>query len=247
MKAKLILTLTIWCSIGLLSQSRAQQFNRKDLIGSWQVDIPKMMKATAAYGGRKMDFRSEMGTIGLVSPIRTFKADGTYTYTEFSSSKAKITQKWKLEGNKIILYSEGGKGKTIELASLDKHRFVMKSKEGGQLEFLSLNSILSDLEKTNKVSAIHDKIVGDWNLIAIGIRKQALQLGFTYTFAADGQCKLTSLMKNEQKGTWKLGDKNSITFTNDDQINPSKIVYFTDQKMVLIDNQGYHMVLERKQ
>ncbi|HAS40977.1 MAG TPA: hypothetical protein DCS93_10875 [Microscillaceae bacterium] len=247
MKIKLLIILLLLA--GLFSQTQAQ-FNEKDLIGYWQVNIPKIIKS-AANLGQKMSLQEEMGMVSMMGAIREFRADGTYINSEsVLPGKGKKDQgKWKLVGKEIILSFEGRKDQIITLIALDRSQFTMepKNEEGGRFEFITLNPILEALRKKNDAKTSTAKITGDWTLTALEKDGQITCLGHTYSFAADGKFKATTLMKHEEKGIWKLENNNTLGIGSQAYLSPCKIVYFTPQQMVLEDQEGIKMLLNRVQ
>lgn len=242
MKTNILFTLIF---IGLITWKAQAQYNQNDLVGMWQVNVPKLLKSLPESRKEKMDANQELLSMMFLSNAFQLKKDGsTITQRPSFSGNSKTKQgKWQLTGKILSLTNEKGKVSKMHLLEVTKDRFIAKNpdKPEQEAEFISLKSILKSMTKTNQAQATQAQLIGDWKLAAFESKGKTFAFGITYTLASDGTHKITTVLGKtdpQLNGTWKMTEKNTFEVKTPRETSTFKIVYFTPNQMIAIDNKG---------
>ncbi len=95
MKTNILFTLIF---IGLITWKAQAQYNQNDLVGMWQVNVPKLLKSLPESRKEKMDANQELLSMMFLSNAFQLKKDGsTITQRPSFSGNSKTKQgKWQL-------------------------------------------------------------------------------------------------------------------------------------------------------
>jgi len=250
MNTKTLFTLILLGSIHFVTQA---QFNQQDLVGIWQVNTTKLLKNLPESRKASMDANGELLAMVFLSTVMELKKDGHSIATRPSFAKTgKMTKgKWQLEGKVLTVTDADGKVNKMHLIKVSKDHFTVENPQNRaqQVEFMSLKPILKNLVKTNQVQATTDQLTGDWTLAAFESKGNTFAFGVTYTLATDDTHKITTILGKtdpQQNGTWKMTGKNTFEVKTPRETSTFKIVYFTANQMIAIDNKGDKALFKRK-
>ena len=229
------------------------QFNKQDLVGIWQINTPKFLKSLPENRKANMDANSELLSMVFLSTVMELKKDGhsMAIRPSFAKKRKTVEGKWQLEGKVLTVTDADGKVNKMHLINVDEDHFIAENPKNRtqQVEFISLQPILKSMTKTNQVQATKNQLVGDWTLAAFETKGSTFAFGVTYTLAKDGKHKITTILgktDTQQNGTWKMTEDNTFEVKTPRETSTFKIVYFTPDQMVAIDNKGDKALFERK-
>lgn len=250
MKTKILFTLLF---VGCFTLGVQAQFNKKDLVGIWQINTTKMLKSMPEAKKKTTNANAELLGMMLLSGSIEFQKDGTSISIgpSFSGKPQTTKGKWTLNGSDLVVKQDDGKKRQMKLTALNKSSFVIENpkNKGESMEFMNLGPIMKAITKTNNAKATKDQLVGDWTLTAVSTKGRTFAFGVTYTMDKDGTQKLKTVLgqtDDKLNGTWKMAGKNAFEVKTPKETTTFKIVYFTTDRMVAVDNKGDKALFDRK-